>query len=52
MKDLQLSSLEQHERTAQLIREQSRRFTMLFVVTVVLALVGIVAGIATLWPKG
>jgi len=52
VKDLQLSTLETQERTAELIREQSKRFTMLFVVTVVLALMAMIAGVATLWPKG
>lgn len=48
VKDLQLSSLEQQERTANLIKEQSKRFTMLFVVTLILAGIGIVAGILSL----
>ncbi|MCB9850045.1 MAG: hypothetical protein H6817_05010 [Phycisphaerales bacterium] len=48
IKDLQLSSLEQQERTAALIKEQGKRFTMLFVVTLVLAALGICAGIISL----
>ena len=52
IKDLQLSALEQQQRTAGLIREQSRRFTMLFVITLILAAVGIAAGLLSLLNRG
>jgi len=52
IKDLQRASLEQQERTAALIREQNRRFTMLFVVTLVLAVLGVIAGLVSLTQGG
>lgn len=52
LKDLQRASLEQQERTATLIREQSKRFTILLVVTLVLAALGIMAAFAALARTG
>jgi len=52
LKDLQRTALEQQERTAELMREQNKRFTMLFAVTLVLAAVGIVAGIVSMLQRG
>ena len=51
VKSLQMSALESHERTAALMKEQNKRFTMLFVVTLVLVAIAIVAGLITLWSK-
>ena len=51
VKSLQMSALESHERTAALMKEQNKRFTMLFVVTLVLVATAIVAGLIALWGK-
>ncbi|MCB9867581.1 MAG: hypothetical protein H6816_13230 [Phycisphaerales bacterium] len=52
LKDLQRASLEQQAQTAALIRAQSRRFTILLVVTLVLAAAGIIAALAGLARGG
>ena len=49
--NLQMSTLENQERTTTLMKEQNKRFMMLFVVTLVLAGVAIAAGLIVLWKS-
>ncbi len=49
VKSLQMAALENQERTVTLMQEQNKRFVMLFVVTLVLALAAIVTGVVGLW---
>jgi hypothetical protein len=51
VKNLQMSTLEAQERTAALVREQNKRFTMLFVVTLILAAVAILSGLLAIWKN-
>ena len=51
VKSLQMSELESHERMVALLKEQNKRFTMLFSVTLVLVVIAIVAGLAALFKN-
>ena len=49
VKNLQMSALESHDRTAALMKEQNKRFVMLFVVTLVLVAVSVTTAVIALW---
>ena len=51
VKSLQMSTLESHERAAVLMREQNKRFMMLFVISLVLVATAIVTGLIALWGR-
>ncbi len=51
VKNLQMSTLEGHDRTAALMKEQNKRFTMLFIVTLVLVVVSVATATMALFSK-